>query len=233
MNRFTATTLLKRLLLAFVAVAAIVWAFEWLDANRADPEEFSQEYLHSRATVSEHVDFSEWVSQRPVVVQAPEQTGWELLREYAYRVAMRQPMGGVQGEYDRQEDEIRILGDEVRYEATLPEPLRANFYHTLRHEYGHAAFFDWADEQDLDSETTVLISLSQPNSPPRDELLPTRLRPVVREWTALETTVYGDPYFMSNFAEYIAESYARVMAGRPVPPRTWAFVMDAYRGREL
>ena len=175
MNRFSVTTLLVRLLLVLAALAALGSAVRWLDTNRADPGEFSQEYLHRRATVSQHADFSEWISGRHVVVDAPERTGWQLLQEYAYRVAMRQPIAGVHGEYDRQEDEIRILGDEVRYEATLPEPLRANFYHTLRHEYGHAAFFDWAEEQDIDAQTTVRISLSEPHAPPRDELLPKQI----------------------------------------------------------
>jgi hypothetical protein len=216
-------------LLALVAVA-VYGAALLIERHRIDPTELSDEYLHERATSTRHADFSEWIDKRPVFVEGEDCGGVQLLFECVGRILVRQPFGGAQAYYDPEADEIRIVGDQTVYEGTLPEPLRGNFYHVLRHEYGHAAFFDWLEEKEVDDHQALTILLSEPDAPPQDEMLPADLEPVIAEWTELDATVYIDPYFMSNFAEYIAESYARVVSGQSVPPRTEEFIFDAYRG---
>lgn len=194
--------------------------------------DISQELLYVRGTESEHADFSAWVKKRPVRIASSERRAVDVVSEYARRVMSGEVVGGVQGEYDTETGEIRILGDEVRIEAAFPEPLRANLYHTVRHEYGHAAMFQWLDEQGIDPADAAAIGLSALDGTPVPDRWPAEIVAVVQETATLESDVYGHPYLTSNLAEYLAESYARVLEGDHVPPRTRRFVLEAYRGVE-
>lgn len=227
---------IRRMFRAIVWTSALVTAVLTgayvLDGYRVDPSDFSDEYLHERGTTSAHADFSDRIGVRPVVIDSDDCGGVRRLFECAGRVMTRQHISGIQAEYDPEADEIRIIGEQVQYEATLPEPLRGGFYSVVRHEYGHAAFFDWLAAERVDPVVGNKILLAEPDTPPRREMVPESLHEVMGEWSRQSRMVYGDPYFMSNFAEYIAESYARVLGGRTVPPATREFLFAAYGGAE-
>lgn len=211
----------------------VVLAFGLLAARFTGIAEpgISQDRYHRIGTMSDTADFSATVRQRPVIVEPPERSAGEILGEYVRRVRERRPLGGVQGEYDLETDEIRILGDEVRLQSRLPEQLRGELYHVVRHEYGHAAFFDWLARQGLDDVTSAQVGMHQRGAGDVPPGLPEPLVAVVEEWNEGPDDVYLDPYLTSNLAEYTAESYARVLDGATVPPAAEAFVREAYGAR--
>lgn len=225
-RRFFGTVASLVAVLLVVAAALTAVRYTGMDRPR-----ISQNRYHDVGTVSEHADFSETVPRRMVIVEAPERSLAAILGEYVDRVRRGWTLAGVQGEYDPVTREIRILGDEVRLQSRLPEMLRGELYRVVRHEYGHAAFFDWLAARGLTDAQAAAVGLLTREDRTPEVPLPSELVPVVEEWQAGPEYAYADPYLTSNLAEYLAESYARVLDGASVPPEAAAFVREQYDAR--
>ena len=208
-------------MMLLVAALVLVGGLSWLWTNRVEPQELSQDYLHSLGTRSEHAAMRPLPRKREVIIEPVEDADWvSMVGAY-----LPPPFGSggqpsVQGMYDPINRRIMITGTISRLQSTLPSGLlQGTFRRTLRHEYGHAFIRDWLAQEGLDG--PPFPELRAPASRVNPQDFPERLRPVVREYKrAVEDNVYGSAYFTSSLDEYLAESYARYLEGMEVPPRT-------------
>ncbi len=132
------------------------------------------------------------------------------------------------GNFDSKTGVIRILSEELRWEASLPEGMRPNFDHTLRHEYGHAFLNDFlkaAAGGDQRLAATLSVMPYQTASAKAADW-PGALVPLLEEYRKTPKTVFGSAYYTSTFGEYFAESYARFCEGKEVPAATRKFFVS-------
>lgn len=222
----------RRVAVWLFAVAAALAFLGWVEANRIDPRTLPQTQLHQWATVGRRVSFEQTVKQHPVRIQPPARSAADMLLDYAVATVKRGSTTETQGVFDNNTGEIAILGSEARYEASLPFGFRPLFYHTLRHEYGHAAFHDWVLERGTAAIDDPYLTFLRPWQRPKRSYYAPELFDVMDEWSRQSPNVYGLQYMSATFAEYIAESYARTLERHYVPPVTKRFVMRAYGGVE-
>ena len=130
----------------------------------------------------------------------------------------------MQGYYDPKDGRIQITGGLARLSAAMPnEKLRSFYLRALRHEYGHAFLHDWLKTK-KGGDKAWAASLAGPQQLD-EKSFPEELRGPIAEYRAMSTSAYGQQYFMSSFGEFIAESYARLLFGLEVPPKTEQFLM--------
>lgn len=131
-------------------------------------------------------------------------------------------MTEVQAYYEPGTGVIRITGDVTCAVAGLPPEMQALFRHVLRHEYGHALADDWREVNGLPAEP--FLTYSDSGQSMRAAAFPDSISPVVAEFAEVSPNIYGPDYLTQNFDEYFAESYARFLDGKEVPPRTECFL---------
>ena len=124
------------------------------------------------------------------------------------------------GGYDCRTRTVCIKNEFVCAEAGLPDKLRPQFVHALRHEYGHALTQDlltvkYAAKPMANKSYQTLDEANQPREVSRvSVLVAPPLKPVVKDWQAAPSTIYGLEHNTDCFSEYLAESYARVPSRR-------------------
>lgn len=214
-----------RLIFLAATVLGIATALVWAWTLRVDPSRLDQEYLHEVATTSAKVRMHPLPTRHHVSIEPvnAEDLG-PMLSGY-----LPPPLGTgplqVEGYYDPTTRTIHVTGRLARLSASSPvRQLRGLFVHALRHEYGHAFLDDWLRSRP--GENVYLEQLSLAPEAQTTSGLPEPLVPVVEEFTHLPSDVYGGAYAMSNFNEFFAESYARYLNGKWVPPEMARFLGD-------
>ncbi len=220
----------RRLLIACVVIAVPAAMIAYVDSHRVDPATISQSKLHDVATTGKGTRL-EWVPQHKVVIRESELGARQLVEEYIARLIAKNPDAGVQAKFNYSSGEVHVIGDEAIYDASLPGTFHPYFYHALRHEYGHAAFTDWLISKGVGMRDVTRMANTErgkAGSPAAVDL-----RPVFAEWKAGSETVYGQAYLSQTLPEYLAESYARYLEGRRVPPKTRLFIERQYAARRV
>jgi hypothetical protein len=217
-----------RTIIIFAALAGAVF---WAATNRPVPAAMTQEDYHRIATQSEHGVFTGYPLQREVVITPVDKSYLELAVAYVRQAIS--PMPHVAGLYDDQTRTVSVTSELVCATAGLPDRLQAPFVRTLRHEYGHAFAEDilkieCAVRTDASGETFMAYTEAAYH---RDdaEVLPhvtPDLELVVRDWQESPPNIYGNAHLTSTFSEYLAESYARFLSGKPVPDATRRFLQS-------
>lgn len=211
------------MLLAVAVILGASTALFWLWSVRVDPAALSQDYLHRLGTTSDHVRMQPIPSRHEVIMDSidvddlgPLISG-HLPRPFGSGTAQ------VQGWYDTSSRTIHVTGRLARASAASPIPaFRGIFVHALRHEYGHAFLDEW-----LRRRTGSAKQIAEFSDPPELQStngLPGPLIAVVAEFRTQPSDLYGNPYAMSNFNEYFAESYARFLEGKPIAPQMERFL---------
>jgi hypothetical protein len=129
--------------------------------------------------------------------------------------ALAAPAEGVwAGQYDPMTGDIKV----IRTAGDI----------TLAHEYGHALLHDLLEQGSGGSrralyEFSALVAANH-DTDPSD--VPERLRSVFDEYRGTQDDLYGNSHYAGSFAEYFAESFARIATGdgANVPPRMTAFL---------
>ncbi len=214
-----------RFVVRLIPVVVLIAGVTWLWTSRLDVSTISQSQLHEEATVSQRVALVEYPKEHEVLIQPlSDDRVLPVLASY-----LPPPLGSGgkserQGYYDPKDGRIEITGGLARLSAAMPNPmLRAFFGRALRHEYGHAYLDDWMKAKKADERAWV-ASLQNAQSIDTS-LLPAELQGPVEEYRSMSGTAYGQPYFMSTFSEFMAESYSRLLGGQEVPPKTEQFLM--------
>jgi len=218
---------MRRLLVIVLLAAAVLFVgTQWLDQVRASTVTPTPSGLHAFATTAPDGVFSPYPRSHPVEMKPLGDRALELAVSYFKKGFYGESALEEAGEYSMPSGVIRIVSEQVRFEASLPAGLRPDFDRTIRHEYGHAFLFDLlGDKVGFKSKRGVELFLeTAKSSPSLDVAWPGGLRPVVREYRHIARNVYQAPYYTSSFAEYLAESYARYGAGQSVPPETRKFL---------
>jgi len=215
-----------------LAVLVVVLALAMVAAvllNQSDPSRISQSTLHSWGTTSDEVVMHPHPREYPVVLEQVRGSEWlGLLGDFTPAPLGRAGLAQAQGYFDPVTESIHITGRIARAQAAIPLPaVRAGFIQVLRHEYGHAFLYEWLAARG-DAQLSYLPFM-QRSSPPDASAYPPDLRPVIDEYLSSPKNLYGSEYPMSNFAEYIAESYARFLGNDEVPPKTRRFFEEASR----
>lgn len=197
---------------------------------QADHQPTQTEMLRM-ATRSETVAFSRLPHPHKVSIEMPTGTILEVGQHYLGMMARGQ-MQEQAAYFDPSNSSITISSEELRLEGTMPDSMRPNLRHALRHEYGHAFLYDMlverhggqGNESKAAYESSLINAIRQgrPEPPPA---LPSDMHPLLAEYAGADPTVYGSPYLTSSFGEYFAESYARVLEGKPVPAQTKAWFL--------
>lgn len=207
-------------------VMSVVAAGAWVDANRIDPASVPRAEYRRLGATSQAMSFRGMPEEREVVVLVPSAGSLRVLASY-----LPAPLGkgGTQqemGRYDPKNETIHILDEAAALQASLPDRVRpwldGLFLRVLRHEYGHAFMEDWMRGRQA-SEEARRACRECPRAGPQPGALPPELAPLAEEWMASEPSLYGNPYLTSTFEEYLAESFARMVAGAEVPAATEAF----------
>jgi hypothetical protein len=218
-------------LLVVLSVLGAVIAFpRWYGESRARASDLNQAQLYEWGTTGSDIEFED-VRQRLVIVPPVEDNSREITMSYLARLFGTPATCSVVGTFDPRTGHIEIVGRPERFEARLPGKYKPNFYRTLRHEYGHAAFFQWAHANGIYPSSPRFVPLGDEAAEPNPKDYPPKLQRVVREWSEQPEKLYGHPYLTSTFIEYIAESYAQLLDGNKVPPSTRRFLVEAYGGR--
>lgn len=218
----------RKVALVCALAAAAVVGLVWLQNHRVDPRTIGQDQLHRIATTGKGGSL-DGVKPHPVTVSKSEVGAGQLVSVYVARLIARNPDTAVQGRFDSRTGKITILGNESCFDASLPGRVHPLFYHSLRHEYGHAAMADWLKSNRLNEVAQAQVAMAERTKAATPKGCPRSLVPVVCEWKSQKPTVYGPRYFTETFTEYLAESYARYLEGRKVPPQTAKFLQTAYR----
>jgi hypothetical protein len=71
------------------------------------------------------------------------------------------------------------------------------------------------------------LAYSDPDAKLEPTAYPEDLELVIAEYNAAPATLYGPRYFTATFDEYMAQSYARYVAGDRIPKYTKAFIEKA------
>lgn len=217
---------IKRLarLLGLLALGGlfVLAAYAWVGYR--DPSTLAQDDLYKLATYSPSLSMTRIPKQHSVRVEPLERSQMlpAILRYLPAPVGRTASREG-QGFFDPADESIRIVGEMVRLQAGLPRPFpKTLFRRALRHEYGHAFFFDWAQGREGGEELFAATIVATQKVDPSE--FPSALRPLVAEYRELPPDIYGDRYFTAQLSEYLAESYARVMDGRDVPKSARDFI---------
>ena len=201
----------------------------WAATNEpAQPRMMQQDY-YQLATRSQYGVFSTYPKPRRVVTDPVHKTYLGLAIDYAKSVNNRQvECGG----YDCRTRTVCIKNEFVCAEAGLPDKLRPQFVHALRHEYGHALTQDlltvkYAAKPMANKSYQTLDEANQPREISRvSVLVAPPLKPVVKDWQAAPSTIYGLEHNTDCFSEYLAESYARFLEGKTIPDATKRFLQS-------
>jgi hypothetical protein len=192
---------------------------------RVDVTSIPQQALHDEATVSTRAALTKCPEMHQVVIEPlPDDRVLSVLASY-----LPPPIGSggkseMQGYYDPSDGSIRITGGLARLSAAMPnDNLRGFFGRALRHEYGHAFLDDWLKTKKGGEKAWAISTQGAQQIDPAS--LPDELRGPLSEYSAMSTSAYGQPYFMSSFGEFMAESYSRLLFGLEVPPKTEQFLM--------
>jgi len=208
----------------WVPVLLLVAGVGWLWANRLDVGSIPQKEFYREATVSNVATMTAFPKQHKVVIQPVADDRLPgIVASY-----LPPPLGSggqseMQGFYEPKDGHIEITGGLARLSAAMPvDILRSLFYRDLRHEYGHAFLHDWMKATGAGDRAWAATLQDAKHIDPAS--VPAQLRDSVSEYRALNPSEYGLPYFTSNFSEYMAESYARLLSGLEVPPKTEKFL---------
>lgn len=215
--------------LAVVLVLAALSAAIGLHLRRSDPSAIPQSRLHEWGTQGNATRMTR-VRLHPVEFANSPRSVRDL-PSYVGRLLSSAATVPASGLYDPSNGRIVIAGPQELVEASLPVAIRPTLLHTLRHEYGHAAFWDWMEDQELLGGEMPVEQLGLPRGEQRTSAFPPSLRGPIEEWQDSPPSLYRIPYATSTFHEYIAESYARLLVGASVPPQTRAFLSQAYRAK--
>jgi hypothetical protein len=214
-----------RWIMRLIPVAAVIAAVAWLWMFRVDVTSIPQQALHDEATVSTRVALTKHPAMHKVVIEPlPADRVLSVLASY-----LPPPLGSggkteMQGYYDPSDGSIRITGGLARLSAAMPnDTLRSFFDRALRHEYGHAFLDDWLKTKKGGDKVWAASAKGPQQIDPAS--VPAELQGPLSEYTAMSTSAYGQQYFMSSFGEFMAESYARLLFGQEVPPKTEQFLM--------
>ena len=223
---------MRRLLIILViAGAVLLGSTSWLDTVRASTVTPTPNGLHAFAITAPDGVFSPYPKAHPIQMQPVGDHTLGLALAYLEKGVLGGPAIEEAGEYQMPSGVIKIVSEQVRFEASLPAGLRPDFDHTIRHEYGHAFLFDLMTAKvgfKTRRGVTFLTEMAR-SSPSLDLAWPAGLRPVIREYRHVSRAIYSDPYYTSSFDEYLAESYARYGGGQSVPPATRKFLAGYVR----
>lgn len=214
-----------------IVLAALAGAVYWAATNRPVPVAMTQEDYHRLATQSEYGVFTGYPLQREVVMTTVEKSYLELAVAYVKQAVS--PAPHVAGLYDDQTRTVCVKSELVCATAGLPDRLQAPFVRTLRHEYGHAFAEDilkieCAVRTDASGETFMAYTEAACRRDDADVLahVTPDLEPVVRDWQESPSSIYGNAHLTATFSEYLAESYARFLSGKPIPDATRRFLQS-------
>jgi hypothetical protein len=213
-------TILRLVVLATIAVLVVSGGLAF-ERQRCAAKPPSAQALHTLATTTPEGTFAVYPKVHQVVCPDCPQSTWQVLIDATKKGAG--PQGA--GNYDPKTGKIRIVAEEVRWEASLPEGMRPNFDHLLRHEYGHAFLDDWvkgAAPKDASGKQLAYLPYTEGTNDTGS--YPKAMRPVLDEYRRVKPDVYGLTYYTSEFGEYMAESYARFCEGQYVSKATAAFL---------
>ena len=215
---------MRRLVWLLVLVVIIAGGLLYVRANRVDPTKVTAEEYRKIATEFDGGSFAALPAVKKIEVKPTNDDPLYYIKYYARLMFNRTSEG--QAYFDPKQDTIHIIGDQSCLEATLPEWMRPTLKHTIRHEYGHAFLSDWLEacepRKDPVGEYLAYTDTAQPNA----AACPPRLKIVMDEYTRVPQDVYEQPYYTRTFNEYMAESYARFVAGQYVPVETRAFLAE-------
>ena len=218
---------MRRLFVMLALVGALLlMGTTWLDSVRASTTTPTPNGLHAFATTAPGGAFSPYPKRHVVEMEPVGGRVWDLGLTYARKAVMGGGFVEEGGEYRMPSGVIRIVSEQVRFEASLPAGLRPDFDRTVRHEYGHAFLCDLlADKVGLKTKRGQQLMLETIKDSPNPDLRwPSGLGAVVREYRHVSRNVYMEPYYTSDFGEYLAESFARFGSGQSVPPETRKFL---------
>lgn len=206
-----------------VVIALLVGGVYAVDFLRADPALVSQSTWHREGTSSAEGTFHPlpW-PRRVVVARDPDPLRGHIARHLQQREAGT--LSEATGRFDAAQGRIVVLSEEARTEAGLPQAFHFVLRPAIRHEYGHALLYDWLAAEVGEDDAVTLYGWSSTPRPPA-WVFPAAIRPVVDEYREIPHGVYGLDYYTSTMSEYLAESYARVLAGEHVPPATKRFLL--------
>jgi hypothetical protein len=217
---------MRRLLVTMVLVGTVVLLpASWLDQVRASTALPSDAGLHAFATTAPSGRMAPYPRIHHVICTPMRGRTFAIALDYFEDGFKEVGTATRSGAFKLGSGVIQIDSEAARFEASLPAGMRPDFDATLRHEYGHAFFYDLlADKTGYQTNAGQAVYRASASHTPSVSLAwPLGLKAVVAEYRRQPPTIYGQPYFTSNFAEYFAESYARFVAGRSVPPATHAF----------
>jgi hypothetical protein len=216
-----------RWLLRLAPVLFFVAGVGWLWANRVDVQAIPQKVIYHDATVSDKAAMRVCPEQHKVIIEPVDEN--RLVGVLASALPPPLGRGGqneMQGFYDPNDGHIQITGGLPRLSAAMPvAALRGLYYRALRHEYGHAFLHDWMKEKRAGDRAWDATLQDAEHIDPKS--MPRALRESVTEYRAMDSASYGVPYFTSSYGEFMAESYARVLSGWEVPPKTEKFLRAA------
>jgi hypothetical protein len=208
---------LKKQLIFWVVIAGlIVGGLALLETRRIDTAKLDQAALYKIATTSPEGRFAKYPKLHPVSCPACPESGLQILASAVTKGRVAAAQGA--GNYDSNTGKIKMVADEIRWEASLPKGFRPNFEHALRHEYGHALLDDWlkgAAQASAGGRQLAYLPYTEGTNDTGS--YPKVLRPVLTEYHTVKPDIYGAVYYSSTFGEYMAESYARFCEGKSVP----------------
>ncbi len=218
------------LIVRVLVLVAVATALLWAATNRPPPSRLTQQGYRELATTSQYGVFGTYPKLRRVVVEPVKKTYVSLAIDYAQTSFSHALVAG--GDYECRTRTVCILSEFVRAEAGLPDRLRPQFVHALRHEYGHALVEDllkikFAGRRVGNELYPAFDEANKPRQTSQElTVISPVLKPVVKEWLNAPPTLYGLEHNTETLNEFVAESYARFMEGKSIPDATRRFLQS-------